>query len=118
MVDGGQVFFRARDSYDNECVLALAFTHEAQYANKYGYVTYVSMVRQKRLDPQFLNTHGFHGTKGVPGSTLDTAWQEALVTYAKPLSMTHRHPTGLDRAFAAEPFRGFNWRSWRRRQAA
>lgn len=118
MAEGGHVFFRAKDSYDNECVLALAFTHKAPYANAYGYVTCGTVAHHKRLDQQFLNTHGFHGTLGVPGNVLDIAWQEALVTYAKPPSIVHRHLTIIDLVFAAQPLRGFDWRSWWRRKNA
>jgi hypothetical protein len=117
MVDGGKVYFRAKDAYDNECVLALAFTNETAYASPWGYVTFASAARHRHLDSQFLDSHGFHGTTGVPGKILDIAWQEALVTYAKPSSLIHRHSTASDRAFAKIPHI-ISWGKWWRSKVA
>lgn len=109
MVDGGKVYFRTKDAYDNECVLALAFTNTAACANNFGYVTYGSVAHCKCLGQDFLSRHGFHATAGVPGHLLDIAWQEALVTYAKPSAMVRRHQTEVDRIFAGEPRRAKPW---------
>lgn len=102
MAEGGRVFVRARDMYDNECVLALAFTYLSEYANQFGYVTYASVSKVLRLTSKFQNGHGFTSTRGVSSEILDAAWAEALLTYARPPSNSFRHPTEVDRLFASD----------------
>lgn len=91
MAGGGHTFVRAHDAYDNECVLALAFTNVARFANTAGYVTYASVKYRMNLPSTFAPQHGFAETRGVSGKLLDAAWAEALTTYAKPDSMIPRH---------------------------
>ncbi len=103
MARGGKVYFRARDAYDNECALALAFTHRADLVNSGGYVTFASVANKLNLDQEFLRTHGFACSPDVPSKMLDIAWEGALLTYARPSSIVFRHPTETDRLFADLP---------------
>lgn len=100
MTEGGRVYFRARDAYDNECTLALAFMHKADLANNSGYVTFASVAKKLGLNQEFLRLHGFSCSPDVSSKMLDAAWEGALLTYARPASIVFRHPTNTDRIFA------------------
>ncbi len=83
------VWYRANDSYDNECVLALAFTERGDLANKSGYVTFASVAKHFNLDGNFLRSHAFDEDENE--NFVDQEWEAALTTYARPRMTTIRH---------------------------
>src|SRR3989344_4546433 len=75
---------RFRDSFDNECVLALAFESRRDCANRYGYVTYASATNEPGLSNKTARLPGFCGDLCGPGPSrvtseiLDEVWDAKL----------------------------------------
>lgn len=108
--EGGFSRFRAHDSYDNECVLALAFEHDARLANRTtGYVTYASVASHHGLIHMACVQLAFSAHGIVKSHHLDEAWRRALL--ALP-TITYRHETTIDRSFRTPPEPGSFWDRW------
>lgn len=75
-------WFRAKDSYANECVLALAFESCPEYANSDGEVTFASVARHYPELADKLIVYGFQTAPGhrdgVTGEMLNIAWELTL----------------------------------------
>lgn len=76
--------FWARDEYNNECPLALAFQSERKL-RVYGEVTYATVANHLHLPGRWLLTHGFTSPYGTPAhgpqvtsSMLNRAWEQEL----------------------------------------
>lgn len=76
--------FWARDEYNNECPLALAFQAEKKL-RVYGEVTYASVANHLRLSCRWLLAHGFTSPYGTPAhgpqvtsSMLNRSWEQEL----------------------------------------
>lgn len=90
----GRAGMRGCSSSDNKCHLALAFTEEAKYANKFGYVTFAQVLKHFTLTLKQSVEMGFHPDPAdKDGALLDRAWEEALYSYAKPHDAPPRHDT-------------------------
>jgi hypothetical protein len=116
---------RARDSYDNECALALAIAFESdpRFANEFGYVTYASVLNRFGVDPFLSESRisGFTRSRGfsddetfsdflrkergepkkrghiVTGDMLDKAWSDSVLDIHRDRLLSPKHYSAYDR---------------------
>lgn len=115
MSSNGRWRFRAKDTRDNECVLALAFeTQEDHASTLYGYVTFMSVTNHRSMSRKFSESHGFtsQGHDNIRDSELlDAVWLQEVLRVAN--SPSHRIPIRyrnaidhqFDEVFTIEPKR-------------
>jgi hypothetical protein len=92
ILPGGKAWFRAHDSYANQCVLALAFERMPEKIPSLvgydGYVHYANVVEHFELSGRQAVALGFSSTLCGHDQdmviAIDLAWEEALTTYSRP----------------------------------
>jgi len=87
---GDEAYFRAKDRYNNGCVLALAFEYESNLANEFGYVTYATVSNAMDLPDRICKLFGFSSYSMEDSKLLDRAWEEILREGGITIPVRHR----------------------------
>jgi len=89
--------FRAKDSYDSQCVLALAFEHEEKFAGKHGYTSFYKVRDHFNLSERCVAL-GFAKDPGAKdpakySDLLNRAWEWRIRISGSQPHVRHFQPT-------------------------
>jgi len=96
---GKEAWFRANNTYDNECVLALAFESRADLANHDGDLTYASVTNHFALTHRQCRPLGFEEQPcnkrypgfGISSALLNVKWESAMRVFGGFAHRPYRH---------------------------